>query len=263
MILNYNYFYFVSALSPQLCDTIMEMGLEKMVEAKNEFGDEVLNATTGDWRHKQSEKEGVSPVNDATLEDSALAGKDIDDLYVRDSTVSWINDRWLAEQIWPYVHEANEKAGWNFEWDFTEDLQFTKYDVGQFYGWHADTGPNPYELFDPNIHEIQRHEDGSPILSPHGDFIPVDGNLTDNLNMVEKIRKLSVTISLNDPSEYDGGNLKFDLGPHRPDRYHTCEEIRPRGSIIVFPSHVYHQVTPVTRGTRYSLVAWNLGKPFK
>ena len=60
-----------------------------------------------------------------------------------------------------------------------------------------------------------------------------------------------------------GGNLKFDLGPHSKKRYHTCTEIRPRGSIIVFPSHLYHQVTPVTTGTRYSLVAWNLGKPFQ
>ena len=34
-------------------------------------------------------------------------------------------------------------------------------------------------------------------------------------------------------------------------------------SVIVFPSHVYHQVTPVTKGTRYSLVGWNLGYPFR
>ena len=40
-------------------------------------------------------------------------------------------------------------------------------------------------------------------------------------------------------------------------------EIRPRGSIIVFPSFVWHRVTPVTKGTRYSLVVWSLGYPFK
>jgi PKHD-type hydroxylase len=81
--------------------------------------------------------------------------------------------------------------------------------------------------------------------------------------MINKIRKLSVTISLNDPDEYDGGNLQFDFGPHKENRYHTCTEIRPKGSVIVFPSHVYHQVTPVTRGTRYSLVCWNLGAAFR
>ena len=36
-----------------------------------------------------------------------------------------------------------------------------------------------------------------------------------------------------------------------------------KGSIIVFPSFVWHRVKPVTKGTRYSLVIWNLGYPFK
>jgi PKHD-type hydroxylase len=79
-----------------------------------------------------------------------------------------------------------------------------------------------------------------------------------------KIRKLSVTINLSDPKDYKGGNLRFDFGPHdQKKRFHTCTEIRPRGSIIVFPSHVFHQVTPVTKGTRHSLVMWSLGLPFR
>jgi PKHD-type hydroxylase len=87
---------------------------------------------------------------------------------------------------------------------------------------------------------------------------------TDNPNMVNKVRKISMTINLNAPGEYDGGNLKFDFGPHASGkRFHECEEIRPQGSIILFPSFVYHQVTPVTRGTRYSLVLWSLGWPFQ
>ena len=39
-------------------------------------------------------------------------------------------------------------------------------------------------------------------------------------------------------------------------------EFRKKGSIIVFPSFIYHRVTPVTEGTRYSLVTWNLGYPY-
>ena len=84
-----------------------------------------------------------------------------------------------------------------------------------------------------------------------------------------KIRKLSVTVSLNDPSEYDGGNLEFDFrndfdfDRNRKHKIKECTEIRPRGSIIIFPSFVWHRVNPVTRGTRYSLVMWNLGWPFK
>ena len=87
---------------------------------------------------------------------------------------------------------------------------------------------------------------------------------TTNKNFIGKVRKLSATINLNKPGEYDGGNLKFDFGPHAAGkRFHEVEEIRPQGSIIVFPSFTYHQVTPVTRGTRYSLVLWSLGEPFK
>jgi PKHD-type hydroxylase len=41
------------------------------------------------------------------------------------------------------------------------------------------------------------------------------------------------------------------------------EKKGPKGSIIVFPSFVWHRVKPVTKGTRYSLVMWNLGYPFK
>ena len=42
-----------------------------------------------------------------------------------------------------------------------------------------------------------------------------------------------------------------------------AKEITPKGSIIVFPSFVWHRVKPVTKGLRYSLVNWNLGWPFK
>ena len=41
------------------------------------------------------------------------------------------------------------------------------------------------------------------------------------------------------------------------------EEERPlKGSIVVFPAHIYHRVTPVTKGVRKSLVVWNCGYPF-
>ena len=43
----------------------------------------------------------------------------------------------------------------------------------------------------------------------------------------------------------------------------TATETSKKGSIIIFPSFNWHQVTPVTRGTRYSLVMWNLGEPWR
>ena len=88
-------------------------------------------------------------------------------------------------------------------------------------------------------------------------------------NFHNKIRKLSVTCQLTDGSEYEGGELQFDYrdyDPHlREESKHvtTVKEILPKGSIIVFPSYVWHRVQPVTKGTRYSLVMWNLGYPFK
>ena len=87
---------------------------------------------------------------------------------------------------------------------------------------------------------------------------------THNSNWVGKIRKLSMTINLNTAEVYDGGTLKFDFGPHAErDRYFECTEARKQGSIIIFPSYTYHQITPITKGIRKSLVLWVLGRPFK
>jgi len=62
-------------------------------------------------------------------------------------------------------------------------------------------------------------------------------------------RKLSIIIQLSDPEEYDGGDVEFNL-------FTPPEAFKKRGSVLVFPSYLTHQVTPVTRGTRYSLVSW-------
>ena len=70
-------------------------------------------------------------------------------------------------------------------------------------------------------------------------------------------RKLSVTLQLSDPSTYEGGDLEIYIGD-KPDKAK-----REQGCCNVFPSYVLHQVTPVTKGTRYSLVAWIGGPDFK
>ena len=100
-------------------------------------------------------------------------------------------------------------------------------------------------------------------LNYMGEQQPING-FTDNAFYWGKVRKLSMTLNLTEPDDYTGGDLKFDFGPHAGrGRFKTCKEIRPRGSLIIFPSYLYHQVTPVTKGTRYSLVIWSLGKPFR
>ena len=72
------------------------------------------------------------------------------------------------------------------------------------------------------------------------------------------LRKLSVTINLSDPKDYDGGVLEFDLGGKT-----TTQAPKEKGSITVFPSYLLHRVTPVTRGVRKSLVLWIGGNAFR
>lgn len=70
-------------------------------------------------------------------------------------------------------------------------------------------------------------------------------------------RKLSMAVQLTDPSEYEGGNLQVMTGSQP-------QSIRKqRGLIAVFPAYIVHQVTPVTQGSRQSLVAWVSGPAFK
>jgi PKHD-type hydroxylase len=79
----------------------------------------------------------------------------------------------------------------------------------------------------------------------------------DSVRIGSLIRKLSLTIQLTDPAEYDGGGLEF----------HTEQgEVilsRPLGTALIFPSFVSHRVTRVTRGVRRSLVAWAHGPAFR
>jgi PKHD-type hydroxylase len=71
------------------------------------------------------------------------------------------------------------------------------------------------------------------------------------------VRKLSVSIQLSDPEEYEGG----DLCLHGGDSGMNMD--KKQGTLIVFPSYTLHEVTPVTKGERNSLVTWVTGKPFK
>ena len=54
-----------------------------------------------------------------------------------------------------------------------------------------------------------------------------------------------------------------NLDPDKPRKPVKCKEILPKGSLVVFPSFVWHRVCPVKSGERNSLVIWNLGWPFK
>ena len=72
-------------------------------------------------------------------------------------------------------------------------------------------------------------------------------------------------MSLANGDDYDGGDLELDLRDNKDGLSNIVksELARKKGSITVFPSYIWHRVTPVSRGTRYSLVVWNLGNPFR
>ena len=46
-------------------------------------------------------------------------------------------------------------------------------------------------------------------------------------------------------------------------RRHPLKELSGKGSMVIFPSDTFHRVNPVTKGTRYSLVIWCVGDPFR
>tara|TARA_R100001530_G_scaffold70450_1_gene49917 strand:+ start:252 stop:884 length:633 start_codon:yes stop_codon:yes gene_type:complete len=204
------YWYYQAAVPSRICDEMVRYGKQ----LQNQL------ATTGGYGDPKT-----------------LNQKQIKDLKKkRDSDIVWLNERWIYKEVQPYVHKANEAAGWNFQWDYSESCQFTKYNKGQYYDWHCDSWDRPY-------------------MRQEGD--PTNG----------KIRKLSVTVSLSEGGvDYKGGELEFDfrnLDPDKKRNIRKCKEILPKGSLIIFPSFIWHRVCPVTKGSRYSLVLWNLGWPFK
>ena len=70
-------------------------------------------------------------------------------------------------------------------------------------------------------------------------------------------RKLTFVIQLSNDNDYTGGDLLL----------HTSEPaekaLRKKGTIIVFPSFVLHEVTPILSGTRYSMIGWCFGPEFQ
>jgi PKHD-type hydroxylase len=151
---------------------------------------------------------------------------------IRDSKIIWLTDQWLYDLIQPWLNEANKEAKWNFNIDWNESFQFTVYEKNQHYGWHTDQSVDLYSN-------------------------------KQNLNFDGKTRKISMSLNLSDPSEYKGGELNFCWKDKKmKDVIVKDKDFKKQGSLIFFPSFIWHKVSPVTSGTRYSLVLWSIGKPF-
>ena len=93
---------------------------------------------------------------------------------------------------------------------------------------------------------------------PNGHYVfHIDYHLHENVHKKDPLpRKLSVSLILNDETEYTGGNLEFFVGS-------TITVKQPKGRLIGFPSWMVHRVSPVKSGKRKALVVWILGSRVK
>jgi len=73
-------------------------------------------------------------------------------------------------------------------------------------------------------------------------------------------RKLTAIVQLSDETNYEGGDLEFGITDETGKNNYTAK--RTRGSITIFPAFLSHRVTPITQGTRYSLITWMNGDCF-
>ncbi len=70
-------------------------------------------------------------------------------------------------------------------------------------------------------------------------------------------RKLSITVQLSSPDEYEGGELQFMINQN------VITAPKDKGTAIIFPSFALHRVTRVTKGSRKSIVGWIAGPPYR
>ena len=164
--------------------------------------------------------------NNYTFEKGLVNGSS-DVIDHRASDIAWVGlqagDAHLNNYIWNFIQHAN-RAFFGFDIQLIPSIQYTIY--RSEYKGHYDW----------------HHDTSFAGVAPY-------------------CRKLSFILQLSDSDEYEGGD--FELDPDYRDDNFTKEELRAKGTAIVFPSFYKHRVTPVTKGVRRSLVAWAEGPKFR
>ena len=156
---------------------------------------------------------------EATVGTSEKQGKY--DIKKRITTISWIPFKALPDMYRIIEKTMKQVNGNHFGYEgmiITEPAQFTEYPKGGFYNWHIDADINC------------EHE--------------------------PPVRKISMTILLSNPSEFEGGELEFLSEGNQPPQL-------VQGQAIYFCSFIRHRVNKVKKGIRRSLVMWFGGPPFK
>ncbi len=143
------------------------------------------------------------------------------DTKMRITTISWIPFKALPDMYARIERSMKQVNGNHFGYEgmmITEQAQFTEYPKGGFYDWHMDAEANC--RFEPPV------------------------------------RKISMTILLSPPHEFEGGDLEFMAEGNKPPQL-------LQGQAIFFCSLIRHRVNKVKKGIRRSLVMWFGGPPFK
>ena len=171
--------------------------------------------------NKQPLIETVDKIYEAAPEVEKAATSEVSDPFAeRASRVSWITpENKLNETILESIWPIIHHANENSDWKF----EISWLESMQFTKYHVG------EKYD-------WHTD--TIVSEKYD---------------EDVRKLSFSVLLND--DFEGGEFQLEVAsPSTPERFRTVP--MQKGDIIVFPSYIWHRVTPVTKGERHSLVGW-------
>ena len=161
---------------------------------------------------------------------------------VRKSSNAWIDgSNWVSGFVWYYIMKANRE---NFMYDIegidTNEIQYTEYQKGEYYDWHIDDDITRCMVNDNVLTSADNHGENIAILNG------------------EYIRKLSFSIQLSDPEDYEGGELEFNV--NNEERFFAPNK---KGTVIIFDSRIQHRVREVKSGVRKSLVGWVVGPRWK
>ena len=161
---------------------------------------------------------------------------------VRNSRNAWIDSStWVGGLVWHYIMRANRE---NFMYDIegidSNEIQYTEYQKGEYYDWHVDD----------NIGRCLFNDKALASATNHGENIAILKG--------EYVRKLSFTVQLSDPEDYEGGELEFKVNNEEP-----FFAPNKKGTVIVFDSRTLHRVCEVKSGVRKSLVGWVVGPRWK
>jgi len=164
--------------------------------------------------------------NEPKIKGTTMRAKGIKEDKDRNSSISWIPPA-KAPALYQPIHEWIVRINNNnFGFDpmqLIEAGQYAEYSKGDFYNWHMDSVVNMKDM--------------------------------------PTVRKISMTLLLSDPEDYEGGYLQIFGG-----NFFEAEKSKikiERGHAVFFASFLLHRVTPVTKGNRKSLVMWFGGTPFK